>query len=62
MESFSEGFCDLKKYELVTKKLKGPSKLADDTVAKFIQFVKENRNKRKSSALSFEVSLKVFDI
>ena len=54
MEKFTEGFCVLKNYTSTSKKL---SATFSSEVKKFVQFVKENRNKRKLTGLSFEVGL-----
>ena len=62
MENIIEGFCDLKDYKSVLKKLHAVTSLSNNEVKKFVHYVKENRNKRKSTALSFEVSLVPFTI
>ena len=56
MEIFAECFCDLKDYKSVAKKMKVASSLSQMEVGKFVQFMRENGRKRKSSALSFEVN------
>ena len=55
MENFIESFCRSRDYWSVSKKLKA-EELSDVKMEKFVHYVKENRNKRKSAALSFEVS------
>ena len=57
MEIIIEGFCDLRNYKSISKKLHAVTSLSNNEVKKFVDYVKENRNKRKSTALSFEVSL-----
>ena len=57
MENFIEGFCGSRDYKSVSKKLDADTSLSKNEVKKFVDYVKENRNKRKSTALSFEVSL-----
>ena len=54
MENFIGRFCLSRDYGSVSKKLKAEN-LFDVKIEKFVHYVKENRNKRKSTALSFEV-------
>ena len=60
METIIGGFCDLKDYKSVSKKLDAVTSLSKNEVNKFVHYVKENGNKRKATALSFEVSLVLF--
>ena len=55
MISVVEEFCDSKDYKLVSKRLKGEKTSQNEKLHDFIKFLKENRKKRKSAALSFEV-------
>ena len=57
MESVVEEFCDCKDYKLVSKRLKGAKSSQNEKLHDFIKYLKENRKKRKSTALSFEVIL-----
>ena len=56
MESIIEGLCVTRDYKSVSKKLNGAGILPCTQVKQFVQYVKDNRGKRKST-LSFEVIL-----
>ena len=56
MEIFSEGFCVSKDYKLASKKLKTISNLSEGTIEQFVHYVRQYRQKRKSTVLSFDVS------
>ena len=55
METFITSFCYSRDYESISKKLKAENML-NVKIEKFVQYVKENRGKRKST-LSFEVTI-----
>ena len=57
MENIVEGFCGSRDYKSVSKKLKAAISLSNNQMNKFVDYMKKNRSKRKSTALSFEVSL-----
>ena len=60
MENIIERFFVFKGYKSVSKWVNGGCNLSEDKLEDFCKFVKDKRNKRKSSSLSFEVgSLKI---
>ena len=54
MQNFVESFCESRKYGSVSKTLKATD-FENLKIEKFVQYVRENKGKRKST-LSFEVN------
>ena len=54
MQNFVESFCESKEYGSISKKLKATD-FENKKIGKFVQYVRENKGKRKST-LSFEVN------
>ena len=62
MENMIEGFCGLKDYKLVSKRLKVADNFPASKLGNFLQFVKKNRMKRKSACLTFEVNFYIVNV